>query len=299
MIMWKRTNPAAEATNSPMRQVTQQQVADALQAVGVRPGDGLLVHSALQFLGQPVGGVGIYYQALRIVLEGKQSPESTSPHSQFATPNSQIASPDSPLHVGTIALPTFNFAFARGDAYDPQETPSAGMGAFSEYVRRLPFALRTPHPMQSLAVVGRHAADLAQRDTPSAFDPGSAFERMLELDFRLLLLGAAIQATAMLHYCEQRASVPYRYWKDFTGQVNTGDGWQERIYRMFVRDLSIDPKIELYPVQDVLKERGLWTSQKLNYGDIAQCRLLDFVTVVDEFLAGDPWSLVTNRPPVV
>ena len=76
-------------------------------------------------------------------------------------------------------------------------------------------------------------------------------------------------------------------------------GWQARTYRMFVRDMGIDPKIELYPVQDVLQERGLWSSVKPNYGHISVCRLVDFVAVVDEFLAGDPWSLVTHRPPSV
>lgn len=267
-----------------MLQVTQEEVVAALQTVGVRPDDGLLVHSAIQFLGPPVGGIDMYYQALRAVLEGARYPES------------QPASGNSSLLSGTIAVPTFNFAFAQGEPYDPQVTPSVGMGSFSEYVRQLPQSLRTTHPMQSLAVVGRHAVDLARRDTSSAFDPGSASERMLELDFKLLLLGADIQATAILHYSEQRASVPYRYWKDFSGQMKTTQGWEIRTYRMFVRDLDIDPKIELYPVQEILQERGQWSSVKLNYGHISLCHLVDFVAVVDEFLARDPWSLVTNRP---
>jgi len=198
--------------------------------------------------------------------------------------------------LGTLVVPTFNFAFARGEPYDPMTTPSAGMGAFSEYVRQLPEARRTPHPMQSLAVIGRHTDDLASRDTPSAFDPGSAFERLLQLDFKLLLLGADIQAVSMLHYSEQRARVPYRYWKDFSGQVKTAQGWQELSYRMFVRDLEIDAHIQLYPVQARLEQRDLWHSVPLNYGQVAACRLVDFVAAVDEFLARDPWSLVVNRP---
>ncbi len=198
-------------------------------------------------------------------------------------------------HAGTVAVPAFNFAFARGEPYDPLTTPSVGMGAFSEYVRQRPAALRTPHPMQSLAVIGAHAVDLASRDTPSAFDPGSVFERLLDLDFKLLLLGADIQAVSMLHYSEQRAHVPYRYWKEFRGPVKTPSGWQERSYRMFVRDMEVDARIELYPVQAVLQQRGLWASARLNYGEISLCRLADFVAVVDEFLARDPWSLVVNR----
>lgn len=261
-----------------MLQVTPEQVVAALQATGIQPGDGALVHSAIQYLGQPLGGVGMYYTALCQALKIR-------PVHDPGTPGS-----------GTLAVPAFNFAFARGEAYNPQTTPSAGMGAFSEHVRQRPEARRTPHPMQSLAAVGRFAADLASRDTPSAFDPGSAYERMLELDFKLLLLGADIQAVSMLHYSEQRLDVPYRYWKDFSGQYRTPHGWEQRTYRMFVRDLQLDPKIELYPVQKTLQEHGKWHSAPLNYGQVACCRLADFVREVDHCLAQDPWSLVTNRP---
>jgi len=272
-----------------MHQVNQDQLIAALQAVGIEPGDGLLVHSALQFLGQPAGGVGMYYLALRAVLDGGETGENKTVKPQSLIPDLQL------IH-GTLAVPTFNFAFARGEPYDPLTTPSQGMGAFSEHVRTLPGARRTPHPMQSLAVIGHHAADLAGRDTPSAFDPGSAFERMLDLDFKLLLLGADIQAVSLLHYSEQRFNVPYRYWKDFSGQVHTAAGWQARTYRMFVRDLELDPRIELYPVQDLLESRGQWRSTAVNYGRVAACRLVDFTAAVDEFLARDPWSLVTNPP---
>jgi aminoglycoside 3-N-acetyltransferase len=200
------------------------------------------------------------------------------------------------LTGGTVAVPTFNFEFANGEPYDPDRTPSIDMGILSEYVRQLPQSHRTTHPMQSLAIVGRYVNDLVDRDTLSAFDPGSAFDRMLELDWKLLLLGADIQAVSMLHYSEQRANVPYRYWKEFCGQVKTPVGWRTGNYRMFVRDLELDPQIELYPVQRVMQERGLWHTIPLNYGELSLCRLNDFVSVLDEFFAQDPWSLVTNRP---
>jgi aminoglycoside 3-N-acetyltransferase len=155
--------------------------------------------------------------------------------------------------------------------------------------------------MQSLAVIGKWAGDLAARDTPSAFDTGSAFERMLELDFKLLLLGADIQAVSMVHYSEQRAQVPYRFWKDFTGPVrepNSRHGQVIKTYRMFVRDLAIDPKLDLSPIQKDLEKRGRWHSVGINYGNISTCRLSDFVKETDELLHADPWILVSNRPEV-
>lgn len=259
-----------------MRDVTLEQAIECLNRLGIRPGTGMLVHSAIQFLGRPIGGPGLYFEALQHVLD--------------------LPRPNRPAGKGTLAVPAFNFAFARGEPYEPKSTPSSGMGAFSEYVRRMPAALRSPHPMQSLAAVGLHASDLAGRDTASAFEPGSAFERLLELDFGLLLLGADIQAVSIVHYSEQRAGVPYRYWKSFEGQVLRPDGsWQFCTYNMFVRDMEIDPQLDLRPVQAALNARGLWQTIPLNYGRVSYCRLADFVSAADQLLAADPWALISNR----
>ena len=256
-----------------MKKVTQQEVKERLLGLGITQGDGLLVHSAVQFLGQPVGGMQMYLEAIQQVIGSDQG-----------------ITPD------TLAVPTFNFAFAQGEPFDPEQTPSDGMGVFSEYVRQQPGAMRTPHPMQSLAVLGHYAADLAGRDTPSAFDPGSAFERMLELDFKILLLGANERAISLLHYSEQRAAAPYRYWKEFHGLVRRDDRWHECSYRMFVRDLEIDPQLTLAAVRRLLESQGAWRSLPLNYGQVSLCRMADFVKTVDQILAQDPWALVTNPP---
>jgi len=251
-----------------MNEITSEQIGTALAALGIRRGDGLLVHSAIQYLGKPVDGPQIY---LDVILEMLGS-------------------------EGTLAAPTFNFEFANGQPYDPLQTPSVGMGVFSEIVRCHPLARRTLHPMQSISVIGRYRDELVALDTPCAFDHGSAFERMLELDFKLLLLGAEIQATSMVHYCEQRASVPYRHWKDFEGVVIIDNVPEKRTYRMFVRDLQINPELELLPIERKLRERGQWSKVALNYGKIAMCTLKDFVAVTDELLQGDPWILIKNRP---
>jgi len=243
----------------------------ALVAVGIKSGDGLLIHSALQYLGRPESGIQMYLDVIQQVIGVN----------------------------GTLAVPTFTFAFARRYKFDPKKTPSEGMGIFSEFARRKPDARRTWHPMQSLAFIGAQAENLARRDTPSAFDDGSAFAQMLKLDFRLLLLGAEIQAASIVHYCEQRGHVPYRHWKEFTGNVKVGDVWEERTYRMFVRDLALDPQLNLEPVRQSLAAKGQWHAHKLNYGQIACCKLVDFVTVTDALLAANPWGLVSNKPESV
>ena len=250
-----------------LEDLTRQELDDTLAAVGVQAGDGLLVHSALQFLGRPEGGLQMYLDALL----DEVGPE------------------------GTLAVPAFTFAFARGKDFDRRESTSENMGVFSEFVRLHPEALRTSHPMQSLSLIGAHAEDLAALDTPSAFDEGSAFDRMLELDFKLLLLGADIQAASIAHYSEQRAEVPYRFWKDFAGRVRVDDGWQDGSYRMYVRDMEIDPQLNLRPIRQALQIRGQWHTQPLRHGHVSLCSLRDFVAATDDLLAQDPWTLVAGR----
>ncbi len=255
----------------PVLELTRIDLLAALQDAGIGAGDGLLVHSALQFLGQPEGGLQMILNTLREAV-GEE---------------------------GTLAVPAFNFGFARGDDYDPYTTPSQGMGAFSEFVRHQPRVLRTLHPMQSLAIQGPHAQELIVGDTCSAFDDGSAFDRMLHMGFKLLLLGADIQAASIVHYSEQRAAVPYRYWKEFTGRINFAGRWRTKTYLMYARNLDLDPQLRLAPIQHSLEAAGQWRSAPLNFGRIASCTLTDFVAVTNGLLAADPWALVTNKPEKV
>ena len=251
-----------------MKTVNQDQVKHCLEQLPLRSGDGLLVHSALQFFGKPDPGPEIYYDALTDQLG----------------PN------------GTLAVPTFNFDFCKGETFNRAETPSKGMGVFSELVRQHPKACRTLHPMQSIAVVGRYKDDLCSRDTASAFDDGSAFDRMLELDFKLLLLGADVQASSIVHYVEQRSPVPYRYWKSFAGIIVDGSYSREAEYTMFVRDEKIQPELRLAPIEHDLRRMEAWHERPLNYGRIAVCSLHDFVTAAARLLRLDPWALIINPP---
>jgi aminoglycoside N3'-acetyltransferase len=253
-----------------VNEVTRGQVAEGLHTVGLGPGDGVLVHAAIQYLGRPVGGVGLYWAAFHDVLG----------------------------EAGTVAVPTFNFGFARGIAFDRAHTPSEKMGVFAEHIRCLPEARRSPHPLQSVAAVGRYAEDLAGRDTASAFDPGSAFERMLDLDFRMVLLGASIQVASIVHYAEQRRQVPYRYWKDFSGTVIEGGTEKPKACRMYARSLELDPRTNFEPVQRRLEADSLWAQTRVNYGTVAACSLRDVVAAAESILAEDPWGLLANGDEV-
>jgi len=250
-----------------MLELTHEHLEKALIQLGIQTGDGLLVHSAIQMIGKPEGGIALYKQVIQKTIGVR----------------------------GTLVVPTFTLNYPKTGEFDYRNTPSEGMGNFSEYIRQDPNARRSRHPLQSIAALGSAAEDLTGRDTLSAFEPGSVFERMLQLDFKLLLLGADINAVSMVHYCEARAQVPYRQWKDFPGRIRQDGLWMDKSYRMYARIVEIDPRLKLEPIKTELVRQGVWHEVEVNYGKVACCRLNDFVNAGDALLTFDPWILVENR----
>lgn len=250
-----------------IKELTKEILKRSLDRLDIQAGDNLLIHSAIQFLGYPVGGLKTIYETIISQI----------------TPR------------GTLVVPTFNFEFARGVEYHPSITPSVNMGVISEFIRQLPEAHRSSHPLQSIAAVGKYAMYLTQNDSPGAFDNGSAFERMLRLDFKCLLLGATINACSIIHYSEQNLEVPYRFWKNFSGKI---DG-KDKTYRMFARNLDLDPQLDLSLIQKILIERELWSEVEVNYGKLAVFSLSDFKLIADSLLKEDPYVLLSNRQQVL
>lgn len=195
---------------------------------------------------------------------------------------------------GTLVVPTFNFGFCRGDVFDRQNTPSEHMGLLSEVVRCLPGAMRSRHPMQSIAAIGPLAQEICDPDTPSAFDERGSFDVLINLNAVLLLLGASFQAASILHFAEQRACVPYRHWKDFSGPY-VDDGQRAiKSYRMYVRDLDLDPQLVMTAVEDELDSRGLLWRRTLGGGLVRSCAFQDLNAAARLCLERDPNCMVEN-----
>ncbi len=196
--------------------------------------------------------------------------------------------------TGTLVVPALNFGFCRGKTFDRQHTPSEKMGLLSEYVRCLPNAVRSRHPMQSVAAVGPLAERICEPDTPSAFDKGSSFDFMIGINARLLLLGATFQAATVIHYAEQMVGVPYRLWKTFSGTYI--DSGQELVkqYRMYVRDLEMDPKLEMSSIESELIARNQLVRLTLGAGQVRSCTFQDLVGACNDCLRRDANCLVSQ-----
>jgi len=198
--------------------------------------------------------------------------------------------------AGNIVVPTFNFEFCKGSAYDVKETPSQRMGIFSEYVRTLNYSIRSKHPIQSISVFGEKAKHICSHDTYSAFETNSPFDKLLKLDAKVLLLGAHAQAVSFVHVAEEQNNVPYRYWKEFNGQYYDGEGAvSHRSYGSFVRNLEINPILKLNKVERILIDRELVQKTKFSFGNLSLFNARDFVAVVNDKLKHNPNWLIEDE----
>lgn len=121
----------------------------------------------------------------------------------------------------TVFVPTFTLKLTENDVFDPQETKSHGMGTFSEYVRTSTQAVRALNPMHSYAGIGPLANVLKEASGTLSFGSGSCFEKLLELQPYLLLLGCPFHNGAThIHQVEAELGVPYRLWVPLKRQIS-------------------------------------------------------------------------------
>src|SRR5215831_12542887 len=106
-----------------------------LEALGVRPGGSLMVHSSLSSLGYVPGGVTAVIEALQRAIGPR----------------------------GTLAMPAHSWERAgKGDfTFDVRKTPSC-VGAISESFRKIPGVVRSLHPTHSVAALGPRAGFLTE-----------------------------------------------------------------------------------------------------------------------------------------
>ena len=169
-----------------------------LRAIGVVPGDLLMVHASLRALGPVAGGPS----ALLAVLLDVLGPRGTL----VAYASWQDSSYDATLDGRELtreereAWPVFDPATA---------APYDGFGQFNRFICAHPEACRSAHPDASIAAIGRLAADLtANHALLDGYGPASPLGRFAAGGGRVLMLGAPASTVTVLHLAEAIARIP-------------------------------------------------------------------------------------------
>ena len=206
-----------KAVDRQLRATAPEDLYRGIRAMGVRPGDVMMVHSSFSQMHYFQGTALDAIQAMITVV-----------------------GPD-----GTVVMPTFSFQgrsydfLAKRPTFDQRHSP-AYTGLLCELLRRRDDAVRSLHPSHSVAAVGRLAEDIAggYERSVTPFDEQSPWNRMSELNAWIFNIGLTQRQLAITqyHYAEEalQALMPVSlYWPEpFEVTVRDAQG-QERIVQAY------------------------------------------------------------------
>jgi aminoglycoside 3-N-acetyltransferase len=182
---------------------------DDLRNLGLPAGAIVLVHASLRKV-SPVGGdPGVVADALLDVL----GPGGTLVVPAQTTWNSTTSRA---FRTATRRMTPEQVAEYKDSlpAFDPRTTPSSGMGALAEYVRKLPQAVRSAHPQTSFAAVGARAAELMSVHLlESHLGEKSPLGALYANDAQILMLGTGYSTSTVFHLAEYKyqTEIPRMY----------------------------------------------------------------------------------------
>lgn len=172
---------------------TREQLRRDLAALGIRPGDTVLMHSSFRSLGGIEDGAKGFFETFLELLAAE----------------------------GTLVLPTLSYASVTAEqpCFDVGMTPSC-VGWLPEYFRaQVPGVRRSLHATHSCAAVGRNAELLLaghELDT-TPVGPHSPFAKLPKVGGKILFLGCHPDHNTSMHGVEE--TVPEKRFIDFTRAI--------------------------------------------------------------------------------
>jgi aminoglycoside 3-N-acetyltransferase len=200
------------------------------------------------------------------------------------------------LGVPTLLFPTFTFSFCNGQDFDVAQSRSR-MGALNEYVRKLPGTMRSLDPLMSSAVTGLDRG-LATNTGHHSIGENSIFDclHLRGRDVRFLFFGTtASDCFTYTHYVEERLGSPYRYRREFTGNITSGGRTWHDTYILFVRYHGVVPATSGKLEADLIRRGHL---RKVACGDSSISALAepDGYSTIVEHLTADPYANIARDP---
>ncbi|MFX0010946.1 MAG: aminoglycoside N(3)-acetyltransferase [Candidatus Hermodarchaeota archaeon] len=171
------------------------------KVLGVKQGANVILHVSLSKIGWIIGGSVALLKALMETL----TEEGTLVMTTFTGDNSDPAYWENP------PVPESWWETIRKEmpAFEPEITPSRGVGKVAETFRSWPGVLRSNHPIASFAAWGKNAKFITENHKLEVdLGEGSPISRLYDLYGQILLIGVSHINNSSLHLAEYRSDFP-------------------------------------------------------------------------------------------
>jgi aminoglycoside 3-N-acetyltransferase len=178
--------------------ITRSKLVEDLKKLGVSSGDVIMFHASVKSVGWIVGGPDMVIQALLDVL------------GEDGTLMMYVGWEDSPYHLASWPENVRRAYLEECPPFDPASSRAyRKWSILTEYLRTWPGAHRSSHPDASFAAVGAKAKWITENQPLQyGYGQGSPLAKLIEVNGKVLLLGAPFSTITLLHYVEHMVNVP-------------------------------------------------------------------------------------------
>jgi len=251
--------------------ITRADIAAGFRALGVRPGDIVLMHSSLSAFGRVDGGADAVIDGALDALapEGTLVVPTLTGHADLR--------PENPPHFDLRTQPCWT-------------------GLIPETLRQRAEAIRSIHPTHSCAAIGAQAEELTRDHyrSPTPCGLTSPYFRVAAAGGRIAMVGCALNVCTTCHTVEELANLDYVCQPEVAyGSCIGRDG--RRIETPCRLHSYAGPDRDFPVLEPILLERGL-----MRIGTVGACavRLIDAMGLIEtalDKLRFDPLFLTVKR----
>ena len=193
----------------------------------------------------------------------------------------------------TICVPSFTFSFCADGLFDIGGS-SSETGIVADWLLELGEARRTAHPIYSFVILGPLADAVSDTFGETAFGSGSAFEFFEAHNATIVMMGCDWLHCTQFHRYEELSNVPYRFYKDFDGQIDAGKGPRNVSVKMYVRELGYDNENAFTTFVAAADRENVIKRTPLGGGEIQSATCADIKRISMSLLQNDPFAYVAR-----
>lgn len=190
---------------------------------------------------------------------------------------------------GTLVVPSYTLADSLLP-FDTKLSPSVGVGAYSEFVRKLPKSVRSASPLHSHSGIGPEASLLEGSSSLTSFGPGSDFEIFEEKDFWLVLFNTTFQKGAtVLHHVEAICDVPYRRTISIERTIRRGSSL-ERVSIPYPARIHTEVATDFDRILPHLRKNSSSYAQLLakEFGVVTVVKMREVISIASDLVKANP-----------